>query len=94
MRLVTDPRDDATRESDRTIWAELMQGRTPNDAMGSSAFMGASEISAAIVLMMAHNPNPHELLLEMGAMDLCDSLERTLRYEATRRGDDGPELPN
>ena len=91
---MNDPRDDATRESDRTIWAEVMQTRTPNDAMGGSAFMGAMQVAAAHVLAMLHSPNPHRLLLELGAIELCDSLERTMRYEATRRGEDGPDLPN
>jgi hypothetical protein len=86
--VLNDPRDEATRSRDREIWYRAMGHMTPDELMGTSAFMTPREIAAMVMIMAAASDPTPPLLLELGLEEVADSLERTLRFEATRRGAD------
>jgi hypothetical protein len=88
---LNDPRDEATRARDREIWYRAMGQTTPDELMDTSAFMTPRELVAMVMLVAAHSQPLPPLLREVKLEDIADSLERTLRYEATRCDADSGE---
>ena len=92
--MMNDTRDEATLALDQQIWVEVMGSESPNDVMGYSLFAGPGEIAAAACILLAHTVPEPPILARHDLTSIADSLERTLRYQATSRGGEPSEGPN
>lgn len=81
-----DDRDEQTRLMDHEIWVAVIGSETPNEVMGYSRFMLPGEIAAAVGLSLAHSVEEHPILQRYDVMEVVNSIERTLRFEAHARG--------
>jgi hypothetical protein len=82
-----DPRDHATREHDRDVWADMLGATSPDAFMSASASMHPSELVAMHLLLLASSGPDAQLpdaVERFGWRPVGESLERTLLYESER----------